>query len=118
MQKVTVKKAELLAKVSANLQTHLKDFSEACDGYREKAMAELTAKFESLKAGNVVELTFDDLDKPVSHERDYRRAIAMLEMSTSDEIELSSHEFSQYVLDDWQWKELFSASLTKYRGSH
>ena len=44
------------------------------------------------------------LPEPEDHTRDYDRVISMLEMDLTDTVELSESDYSQYVLDDWQWK--------------
>jgi hypothetical protein len=38
----------------------------------------------------------------------------MLEMSKEDTIELTQQEFSQYVQDDWHWKDQFLFSNMNY----
>ncbi len=46
--------------------------------------------------------------------RDYDRVISMLKMDLTDTVELSESDYSQYVLDDWQWKRQFLGSNRAY----
>ena len=124
MRKVTVKKSELLEKVLANRALHIKEYSEACDGYRVKALEKidevfggLKAKIGELKEGQTIALlsvTFG-LDVPQTHEKDYDQVLEMLRMSTDDTTELQSDEFACYVMDDWDWKQEFTMSNRRYR---
>jgi len=123
MREVKVKRQELLTKVQANRALHVREYQEACAGYKEKAIArideiaaELRDKIANLKAGKVIELVAVrfGLDAPRSYEKSYDQTIAMLEMSVDDEITLTDHEFAQYVLDDWEWQESFKTQTANY----
>ena len=41
----------------------------------------------------------------------------MLEMSVDDEIELTEEEFSNIILDDWNWKRNFARLNSNYKMS-
>jgi hypothetical protein len=126
MNQVKVKKEELLAKLRANLDKHVNDYTEACKGYRLEAaiqlaqkadkIAELTKKLRDGETLPIEPIYFEDLDMPQSHEGDYRQIIEMAEMSTDDIIILSHSEFKQYIRDDWSWKQNFTISNAKYLG--
>lgn len=40
--------------------------------------------------------------------------IRMLTMSTADEIMISEAQFTQYVMDDWNWKAAFVGLTATY----
>jgi hypothetical protein len=40
----------------------------------------------------------------------------MMEMCTADEIIVSESQFSQYVLDEWNWQANFKATAMAYSG--
>jgi hypothetical protein len=54
------------------------------------------------------------LPEPVDHTRDYDRVISMLKMDLAKTVELSESDYSQYVLDDWEWKRQFLGTNRAY----
>jgi hypothetical protein len=106
VEKVTVAKDELLAKLRQNREDHIQIFFEAMDGFRAKAEAELQQQLDLVRSGHNKDIRVY-LSAPVDHSNDYDRAIAMIEMALGGEIVLSEHDFVQYVLDDWKWQEYF-----------
>lgn len=130
MRTVKVKKGELLEKVEANLVSHVKEYEEAVEGYKEEATKlvrdrkkevnkELDKLVERISAGSFdlclpVNLAFP-LKTPTSHAKDYKQVIEMLKMSVEEEINLSSDEFACYVMDDWNWKQDFVTTNMAYR---
>src|SRR4029077_18712264 len=110
MREVTVKKDELMSKLIENKEKHVKDFNEACAGYKEAALSriedmakELKARINRLKEGEMIQLlnlSFN-LEVPKSYEKAYDQAITMLKMSVDDKITLRMDEFACYVMDDW-----------------
>lgn len=118
MEDIKVKKSELLAKLKENRVKHAADYKESKDGYKQKVIDLFTEKLEKAKAGTLQPNDFMiHLPAVENHDDDYDRAIQMLEMSVNDEINLSSHEFDQYVRDKWQWAQVFAASNTFYKAS-
>ncbi len=124
MREVTVRKEELLAKVLENRESHIKEYIEACEGYRQKALtkidevfAGLKSKIESLKEGQTIGLMAVSfgLEVPETYEKEYDQVIMLLKMTTNEKIKLSSDEFACYVMDDWSWKETFTASNARYK---
>ena len=53
-----------------------------------------------------------DLQYPEDHSRDYERAIRMVELSVYERFSLTEHQFNQYVLNDWEWKNSFLNSTS------
>lgn len=115
MEKIKIKVKDLLEKINANREQHAKDYRESDAGFKEQAIKALESALEDAKCNKCVRLTFNDLIRPVSYLKDYDKAIMMLEMCTEKEIEVSSIEFSQYVMDEWNWKQSFLLSNMKYK---
>ena len=138
MRKVTVKKTELLEKVTVNYKQHVKDYEEAFEGYKTEADQLMKNKFKAIseafsqlsdkvKNSKVATdkpvplyvpanlLQFAELRPPVSHAKDYEQIIQMLQMSTDETITLESDEFACYVMDDWEWKQDFLNVTSQYK---
>ena len=47
---------------------------------------------------------------PVDQTADYDRALQMLKMEVSKDVELTEQEFMELVQDNWSWKRQFSLS--------
>ncbi len=122
-REVKVKRDELLKVLKTNRQQHILEYNEACKGYRAAALARIDEVFNDvrgqvnrLKEGQtiaVVGLSFG-LDVPQSHEKAYDQIIKMMEMSVDSEILLTSGQFACFVMDDWDWKEVWKMSNLKY----
>lgn len=114
MQKVTVKKADLVAAVEKNRAGHRKIFEEALDGYKAKQVELLEAQLKRLRAGKRLPMMGYYLPVPEDHTKDYDRVLRMLEMSLFDVVEISQEDFAKYVMDDWEWRRSFLASNSAY----
>lgn len=115
MNKVTVTVNELLDTVKTNRSNHRDEFLRAQEGFRERIIEELDRRLADARQGKKVNL-FVQLPEPQDHTADYDRVIKMLEMSVNNEVELSSVEFDQYVMDNWQWAaaaKTINASYTR-----
>lgn len=111
--KVTIKKYELLDAIKANLDQHKEDFKEAQIGFRAAAIEAMEKNLAQAKDGGEVKLGVG-LTVPVEHIKDYDRVIRMLSMSTAVEITISESQFTQYVMDEWNWKAAFQSSTAMY----
>ena len=98
-----------------NLQQHIADYTEAVQGYQNAALEALRNKIGDLKANPLTSLNFH-LDIPRSYEKSYKQVIRMMEMETREEVDLTIDQFGCFVMDDWTWKQEFSASSTRYKG--
>lgn len=113
MDSVKVSRDELLSTLKKNRENHRKIFEEALEGYREEAIKELAEAINDAKAGKKIRRSLS-LVEPMDQTKDYDRVIRMLEMSKDTIIEISEIDFAQYVLDDWRWKDQFTASNSRY----
>ena len=119
MRKVTVKQDELLKILQENRSVHKADYEDAYKGYLETCAETLEKMLAEINAGDRETVQWTEYP-PQNQVKDYDRVIRMLELSVDDEIELSAEEFSNFVQDDWQWKDSWAVSnshyITKTRG--
>lgn len=108
-----VDREDLLEVIKKNREQHTKIFEEAVEGYRTQAIKMLEAHIQRVKTGNLIEVSVR-IPRPEDHTLDYDRVIRMLEMTSTDPITLSEHEFAEYVMDDWNWKRHFLESNSAY----
>lgn len=116
MERVTVRKGELLTALRENREAHRAIFEEACDGYQAEAIRLLEGHLERIKSGKRVTV-YVQLPEPVDHTKDYDRVIRMVEMSVDNEVELEAQDFASYVMDDWRWKAAFLTTNSAYSAS-
>ena len=103
MQEVKVKRAELLTRIRANMESHRDLFLKAQEGYRARVIEELDRMLQEAKGGKPIRRAVS-LAEPQDHTTDYARVVDMLEMSQDDVIEIDAVSFAQYVRDEWAWK--------------
>lgn len=113
----TVKKSDLLTKLKENRTQNVVVYRDALVKYRKKAGERLASTLKKIEAGRKFNLSFADIPKPVSYEKEYDKVIGLLEMSVEDETEITSNEYSCYVLDDWTWKNHFFMNSTRIYGA-
>jgi hypothetical protein len=111
---VKVKKTELLAAVKANREQHRAIFLEAVDGYRTESLRLLEEKIATITNSKRPTAISISLYMPEDHTKDYDNAIAMIEMSVDEELEIDEAGFNQLVRDDWQWKRQWLFSNQTY----
>ena len=113
MQKVTVRKTELIKRLEENMAKHNAIFLAAMEGYREQALRQVNDWIDALKRfDNPVMIS--RLPVPEEHTDDYKTAIEMLKMSVDLEVEISQSDFRCYVQDKWEWKQRFVSTNTAY----
>ena len=113
MQKVNVKKTELLETLRVNCDHHREEFLVALECYRLEAIEVLEEAIDDAKKGKRI-MTATHLTEPMDMTREYKKVIKMLEMSVDEEIELTNTEFQNYVCDDWSWSGAASLSNSAY----
>lgn len=115
MEKIKAKKAEVLKALKTNRAKHIAEYKEALKGYRVKCAKLLEKELTKIEAGKKFNMYFS-VNEPQSYEKDYNLAIEMLEMDINDTVELTRNEFSNYIKDDWNWKNSFSVTNSGYVG--
>ncbi|NOQ50307.1 MAG: hypothetical protein GQ557_01410 [Mycoplasmataceae bacterium] len=83
------------------------------EGYRQIVIENLSKALTMAENFGEIQTKFD-IEKPISHIGEYDMAIQMLNMTTSEEIEISKEEFKQYVMDDWYWSQPFKNLAMAY----
>ena len=112
MKTVKINKAELLDVIKQNRSKHEGDVMVADVAYKKQAISEYKKAIELIQETGKVSVI--RLQEPVDKRDDYDRVIKMLEMSADAVIELSSYEFDQYVMDNWEWKNLATLANSSY----
>lgn len=113
MRTVTIQKSAFVEKVTSNRADHRATFEAAIDGYRRRMVQELEDRIDDLKAGRQIDRIIR-FEEPEDHTRDYDQALLMAEMSVDETLELTNAEFTQYIMDDWGWKQNFMANSSQY----
>lgn len=116
LSEVRVKKDDLEEIVKKNAAEHRAIFEEALDGWQKAVTAALEEAVADAKAGKGYKIHLG-LQKPEDHSKEYNQVLKMLEMSQDEELELNSHEFSCYVMDEWGWQAAFLMSSSSYGSS-
>lgn len=113
MNVVTLKRSDMIARLTKNLAEHKAVVTEALEGYRIAVIAELDRMIADAKNGKQIR-THVTLVQPVDHTRDYERVLDMLNLSVKDEIELFPEDFGRYMRDEWEWDVQFASSNLNY----
>lgn len=111
--KITVDKTELITKVTTNRDAHRDIFEDAMTGWEAAMLADLEGRIAKVRAHKPVDL-YIRLTRPEDHTTDYNRVIAMLEMHQQTSVEITSQDFAQYVMDDWDWKRAWIDNASTY----
>lgn len=113
--KVTVKKDELLSKMMANREKHVKEYELAWSGYKTEMISFLNLTVDEIKHKGVVDThRIGALPRPQNHAKEYDRVIQMLQMSIATEIVITEQQFQMYVMDEWTWKQAFEVTKSRY----
>lgn len=116
MQTITVSKDRLLKTLTENREAHIDLFHRAQEAFREKFITALDERLAQARAGKEVS-TYFKLPEPVNYTDVFDRAIAMVEWAEGATIELSERDFQRFVLNDWEWKQMFAENTGSYVAS-
>lgn len=116
MRSVKIKTSELLTVLRKNRETHQSDYNLSITGYRETVLKQIKQALKKAQAGEDVNSMVSAV-KPVNYAKSYDTVIRMLEMNSEDAVELTMQEFSQYVEDEWNWKQNFNTTKLLYSGN-
>lgn len=116
MEMITVIKADLLDKIRANREEHIRLYNEAVINYQADLIAKVSAKLDEIRESNDITKVSLSVALPVpeQHTDDYDSVIAMLEWEQKETIELDQGYFDQYVLNKWRWANQFLANTASY----
>jgi len=113
MEKVKVKKVDLVKILQTNRDIHQKDFEEALGGYKIAVEKELKSKLKDLKAGKDFDL-YINLSKPKSYVKQYNDVIGMLEIASEEEVSITMEEYLKYYKNEWEWQSTWHLSNAPY----
>ncbi len=116
MKTVTVEISWLLSKLAANRSAHKADYKLARQGYKDECIKQLQEQMDKIVADSNHDVYIEETP-PKSYVATYDTAILMLNASVDSEVELTSIEFRSYVEDNWEWKDAWQYSNTKYLGN-
>lgn len=111
--KVVVRREELLKELRANREAHREIFLKAQEGFKMAVIGHLEDMLADARNGKRVDFRVN-LPQPIDQTKEYDRAIKMFEMAVEETVVLEEHEFAQYVMDDWSWKDQFTVTNTRY----
>lgn len=111
--KTVMDKIKLLEIVKRNREEHAATYQGAREAYKERGVELLQSLIAKLESGENIR-PYLNLPIPEDHTEDYDRTVEMLEHDMRDQIELEEHEFTQYVLDQWSWKESWLSTTASY----
>jgi hypothetical protein len=117
MNAIKMNRLQLLGLVQENKTKHIAEYLEAVEDYKKLVLEIAQGNAKLAKTGDVTQ--FKKMKgmpaAPNSYEKDYGRAIRMLELSVEEVIEVEEDIFNQLVLDEWHWKHSFSTSNSMYK---
>ena len=114
MAKIRVGKDRLLGILEENKKSHHTIFEEALEGYRKAAIEWFNEQIATHKAGRTPKSVYFPHHRPDDHTKDYEKIIRMYNMAEDDDIVLSEEEYTNYVEDNWGWKQNWSISNSQY----
>lgn len=117
MRSIIVSVAELADTLEENRKNHRAIFEEALVNFKNKAISVFEVQIIAIQNGKMPE-TYLRLPIPEEHTKDYDRALQMLAWHEADTIELTEAEFTQYVQDDWGWRQSFINNTASYASNH
>lgn len=115
---ITVKRAALLDTLKANKARHEEDFKATFAAYSKALGERLEAMLAEVREGKPVSLhaLSVKLPKPESHADDYDRVIGMLDMSVAEDVTITEQQYSQFVRDQWGWRQSYDSVSSSYKG--
>lgn len=113
MDTISVDKTQLLDTLKANKQAHEEEFNETWGNYVQAFIDKLKERLAEVEAGSKPNHMIDIL-VPRSYADEYERVIQMLEWSQSNSVNLTHREFTQWVQDNWDWKDMHLTTANAY----
>ena len=114
MDKLSVKKADLVAILKANKEAHAKFYNDALGGFKMTIEKELKKRLYLLRKEGKIHLAFYEFREPESHVKEYEDAIGMLEICLEENIEIDMEEYLKYYKNEWSWSASWKSSNTGY----
>lgn len=110
-------RAEVIDKLIENKDRHEATAAAAKAAYREAVIAALREQHDAVVDGKDVDRNFlNKLPPPRDYTKEYDDAIELLHWHIDETIDLQMHEFLNYILDQWSWKDSFTQTTSQYIG--
>jgi hypothetical protein len=113
MPTTRMERDKLLEILEANRAKHRKVFEAAFAGFQKESRKVLNSNLRLARAGKLRKL-YVSLPAPTDHTRDYDTIIRMVKMNTESTFVLDERTFTQYVEDNWNWKQEWLANSSSY----
>lgn len=115
---IKANKGQLLDILRENRQKHKEAYELAREGFRQALVEELEELIGKVDEDSYPDyVTLQNSRAPQCHLDDYDNAIGMLELSTSQEVDLDESLYRKYVQDDWGWKSGWIEANSAYTAS-
>lgn len=118
MHAVKINRLELLEIVRTNKEKHIAEFNEAVEDYKKAVIKVAETNLALAQTGDLDKISKNirsSPSRPSSYEKEYGRGIRMLELSVEEVIDVTEDVFNQLVLDEWSWKNSFTATSASYK---
>jgi hypothetical protein len=124
MKKVRLNTRQLLGIVKDNRNKHMAAYDEAVIDHKASVIKTTEENLKIANQNYQIAESYDltkmqafkaILPAPKHYEKEYNRAIRMLELEVEKEIELEEAIFNQLVMDEWQWKDSFIGTNSLYK---
>lgn len=111
---ITVKKADLIAKIKTNKITHEKAYAKAVVAYKKEALRQLIELTKKAKEGDLaIKL---NLTTPINNIESYDKIVSMFEWDVNTEVDLTQQEFNEYIQDETEASRHATMSNQMYLG--
>lgn len=114
MNEVKVEKQRLLGELEKNLDQHSRELEELKTERQKAVLNYFESEKQKVQSDSKYQPEIKSFPMPESHIKDYKKVIKMVEMSVENEIVLTDRQFSEYVMDDWNWKVGFNLTKSMY----
>ena len=111
---IKLRKEALIERIFQNKESHIKDYEEAVRAYKIEAKHQIAKVTKDLESGSL-EIGFS-LITPVNKSENYDQIAEMFKWETREEVELTQHEFNEYVLDQNTESVMARISNSSYKG--
>lgn len=109
---IKVKTEDILKQIKENRESHSEEFKSAHAGFMIDSENRMKRALKDIKAGKIPKgISFEE---PEDHTDDYDTIIAMLEMTTDTELEITYEQFLRYARDKWSWSSKFARLSNLY----
>ena len=108
-------KNDLIDIIRKNMLTHKQNYEKAWEGFVKLAVETLEKNLENVRNKKKVSVYVNEtIPKDMTPE--YERALGMLSHHNDEYVFLNAEDYSRYVEDNWEWKQNWTSSNSKYTG--